>query len=146
MWTLVGIAICGLAAAVAAAGFASNVTEALGSAQQLYVATIRADGSRSKVSPIWFMFDGEAVYFTTTPTSYKARRIAKGSPLDVWVGSEDGPHFVGQAEIVRDPALAERMAPVYNEKYWIAWLGFFRPRPERVRAGETLLVRVTPVP
>ena len=25
----------------------------------------------------------------------------------------------------------------------ISWLGFFRPRPERVRAGKTVIVRVT---
>ena len=90
------------------------------------------------------MFDGDAVYFTTAPESHKARRIARGSPLLVWVGATDGPHFVGRAELVRDPALAARMAPNYDRKYWISWLGFFRPRAERVRAGKTVIVKVEP--
>jgi hypothetical protein len=60
------------------------------------------------------------------------------------VGAADGPHFVGKAELLRDPAVAEKMAPVYDQKYWISWLGFFRPRPERVRDGKTVIVKVTP--
>jgi len=123
---------------------APDAVAALRSAKQIYVATRRADGTPSKVVPVWFMLDGEAVYFTTGPESHKARRIARGSPLLVWVGRPDGPHFVGRAELVRDPAVAARMAPAYDRKYWISWLGFFRPRPERVRAGRTVIVKVTP--
>jgi hypothetical protein len=90
------------------------------------------------------MYDGEAIYFTTEPGSHKAKRIKRGSPLLVWVGTADGPHFEGQAELVTDPAVAERMAPAYNQKYWIAWMGLFRPRPDRVRDGKTVIVKVTP--
>ena len=61
---------------------------------------------QSKVVPVWFMFDGDAIYFATGPDSYKARRIKHGSPLEVWVGSADGPHFVGKAELLRDPDLS----------------------------------------
>jgi PPOX class probable F420-dependent enzyme len=130
--------------AVGAAAFPASVSEALKDAKQIYIATRRANGAASKVVPVWFMFDGEAVYFTTGPDTHKARRIAKGSPLLVWVGAADGPHFEGKAELLRDPDLAARMAPVYNQKYWISWLGFFRPRPERVREGKTLIVKVRP--
>ena len=122
----------------------AKVVEALRAAKQIYVATRRADGAPSKVVPVWFMLDGEAVYFTTGPESHKARRIAGGSPLLVWVGRPDGPHFVGRAELVRDPDVAARMAPAYDRKYWLSRLGFFRPRPERVRAGKTVIVKVTP--
>ena len=126
-----------------AASFRPDVNAALATSKQIYVATRRADGSESKVVPVWFMFDGDAIYFTTGPESHKARRIARGSPLLVWVGSTTGPHFVGQAELVRDPEVAARMAPVYSRKYWIAWLGLFRPNPEHVRAGKTVIVKVT---
>jgi PPOX class probable F420-dependent enzyme len=146
MWTELAVAIVVLAAAVADGQLAPEVREALGSAKELYVATRRGDGSTSKAVPIWFMFDGNAVYFTTTPGSHKAKRIAKGSPVLVWVGSQTGPHFVGRGEVLHDPALAEKMAPVYDQKYWISWLGFFRPRPDRVRDGKTVIVRVTPLP
>jgi hypothetical protein len=124
--------------------FPADVTAALRDAKNLYVATRRADGTPSKIVPVWFSFDGTTVQFTTVPESHKARRIARGSPLYIWVGRRDGPHFVGRAELVRDPEIARRMAPVYNRKYWIARLGFFRPRPERVRSGKTVIVRVTP--
>jgi len=135
-----------LGVAMVGAQLSPDVREALATAKNLYVATKRADGSPSKASPIWFMVEDDAIYFTTVPTSYKAKRIAKGSPILVWVGSEQGPHFVGKGEILRDPALAEKMAPAYDQKYWISWLGFFRPRAERIRAGKTVVVRVTPLP
>jgi PPOX class probable F420-dependent enzyme len=124
--------------------FSPALAAALRDAKEIHVATRRADGTPSKAVPVWFMFDGDAVYFTTAPGSHKARRIARGSPLLVWVGRADGPHFVAPAEVVRDPDLAARMAPVYDEKYWISWLGFFRPRAERVRDGKTVIVRVSP--
>jgi PPOX class probable F420-dependent enzyme len=144
MWTL-ALALVTLVAAVAGgAPFAADVAEALRTAKHLYVATRRADGTTSKKVPVWFMFDGQAIYFTTAPDAHKAKRIRRGSPLLVWVGTADGPHFEAQAELISDPAVAERMAPVYDQKYWISWIGFFRPRPERVRSGKTLIVKATP--
>jgi hypothetical protein len=133
------------AAAIAGAGgFSSDVTTALQSSKEIYVATKRANGTLSKVVPVWFMFDGEAIYFATLPSSYKAKRLKKGGPLYVWVGKADGPHFVGHAEILTDPELAAKMAPVYAQKYWIAWFGLFKPNPERVRSGKTVIVKVDP--
>ena len=122
--------------------FPSATVEALRDAKQIWVATRRADGTPSKAVPVWFMFDGDAIWFTTAPASHKARRVARGSPLLVWVGPPEGPPVEARAELVRDPAVAARMAPVYDRKYWISWLGFFRPRPERVREGKTVIVRV----
>ena len=139
------VLLCGLlVAAVAGAGFSPDVTAALQSSKEIYVATKRHNGTMSKVVPVWFMFDGDAIYFATLPSSYKAKRIKKGSPLYVWVGSSDGPHFVGPAELIKDPDVAARMAPVYAKKYWIAWLGLFKPNPERVRTGKTVIVKVRP--
>jgi hypothetical protein len=141
--SMLALAFVGLAAAVAGArSFAPDVAAALRSSKQIYVATRRRDGSLSKVVPVWFVTEGDTILFTTGPNSHKARRIRHGSPLEVWVGKADGPHFVGHAELVQDPDLAARMGPVYSEKYWIAWLGFFRPDAERVRSGKTTIVRV----
>jgi general stress protein 26 len=147
MWSvaLATLSVVALAVASSAASFPPNVTEALKTAKNLYVATKRKDGTQSSVAPVWFMFDGEAVYFTTTPGTHKAKRIEHGSPVLAWVGAENGPHFVGKGEIIHDPAVAAKMAPVYDQKYWISWLGFFRPRPDRVKDGKTLIVRVTPL-
>jgi hypothetical protein len=133
------------AAAIAGArGFSPDVTKALESSKEIYVATKRANGTLSKVVPVWFMFDGDAIYFATLPSSHKAKRIKKGSPLYVWVGKADGPHFVGPAELLTDPDVAAKMAPVYAQKYWIAWLGLFKPNPERVRSGKTVIVKIHP--
>jgi hypothetical protein len=146
--SLVALVALGSVLAVAvvagAATFPADVAEALRTSKEIHVATRRADGSQSKVVPVWFMFDGDAIYFATSPGSYKARRIKHGSPLFVWVGSATGPHFVGKATLSSDPELAARMAPVYSQKYWIAWLGLFRPNPDRVRSGKTVLVKVVP--
>ncbi len=147
MWIVATISVLVLAAVAGAAAFSADVGRALDTAQNLYVATRRKDGSESSRVPIWFMRDGDTVYFTTAPGSHKATRIAKGSPLLVWIGAADGPHFVGKAEILAPEAAADaaaKMAPAYDKKYWISWLGFFRPRPERARSGKTLVVRVTP--
>ena len=144
MWTL-ALALLAVGAVTAGgAAFPSDVAEALRTSKHIYVATRRADGTQSQVVPVWFTFDGAAIYFTTGPTSHKVRRIRRGSPLLVWVGSADGPHFAGQAEVLQDPEVAARMAPDYDRKYWLAWLGLFRPRSERVRAGKTVIVRVRP--
>ena len=50
--------------------FRPDLHAALEQARQLYVTTERKDGSPSAVSPIWFMYDGAAVYFTTAPGSF----------------------------------------------------------------------------
>jgi PPOX class probable F420-dependent enzyme len=133
-----------LGVALAAAGLAPDVAQALRSAKQIYVATRRADGAQSKVVPVWFMFDAEAIYFTTGPDSYKAKRIRKGSPMQVWVGSANGPHFEGKAELLKDTTLAERMGQHYSQKYWIAWLGLFRPSAARVASGKVVIVKIKP--
>ena len=145
MWSMMLVSVVLLAGAVvAAAGFTPEIVSALEQSKNLYVATERKDGSLSKVSPIWFMYDGDALYFSTLPESYKAKRVKLGRPLHIWVGAADGPHFVAPGELLTDPAVAERMGPVYDRKYWISWLGFFRPRADRVRAGKTVIIKVRP--
>jgi hypothetical protein len=143
MWML-GLALLPLLAVAIAGADDVALRAALARAKNLYVATERHDGSRSDFSPVWFMWEDGAVYFTTVPTSWKAKRVALGRPLHVHVGSRTGPYFKGRGTIVRDPAVAERMAPVYAGRYWLAWLGFFRPDPDAIRSGESVIVRVVP--
>ena len=142
---LIALGLCMVGVAQGADGLSSEVEAALKTETYIYVATRRLNGEWSTSAPVWFMYDGEAVYFTTAPTTHKAHRIHRGSPVRVWVGKKDGPFFEGEARFVKDRALAERMAEVYTQKYWLAWLGFFRPRPRRVSSGKTLVVKVTPV-
>lgn len=123
---------------VSRAGTVSPATkELLRSSSYIYTATQRKSGELSESVPIWFMYDGDKVFFTTEPDSWKARRIARGSPLIINVGSKDGPKLLGKATKVTDPAVVDRMGQAYSKKYWIAWLGLFRPRSGRVTAGKT---------
>lgn len=123
---------------VQAASLPPETEAALQSSDLIYVATKRRDGTRSSVKPIWFYYTGDGkLFFTTSPDSWKAKRIAQGSPLYIWVGKKDGPFLIGQAEAVTDPDLVDRMGKAYADKYWIAWFGFFKPRSARVTSGKT---------
>jgi len=126
-----------------ASDLAANVDGALKKAKEIYLATRRPSGELSSVAPVWFMYEGGAIYFATDPHSHKARRIRRGSPVEVWVGSKTGLHFRARAELLEDGDLAERMGKHYKQKYWIAWLGFFKPSRARVAAGKIVIVKLT---
>ena len=124
--------------------FSPEVDAALKTVSYIYIATKRLHGEWSTVAPVWFMYDGQAVSFTTSPTSHKAHRIHRGSPVRVWGGKEDSPFFEGQAQFIRgNPDLVNRMAEVYRQKYWPVWLGLSLPRPRRVGSGKIVVVKVT---
>ncbi len=143
--TLAACAASGLLAPAAspAQEIPAATREALEKEKLIYVATQRKNGERSEAAPIWFVYEDGFIWTTTSPGSWKAKRIARGSPLYIWVGSEDGPFLIGHAEQITDPALIDRMGKAYSEKYWIARLGFFRPRSSRVSEGKTIAYKVT---
>ena len=117
---------------------------ALRNSDLIYVATRRRNGALSSIKPVWFYYDDGRIFFTTSPDGWKAKRIAAGSPLYIWVGAEDG-HFVeGSPTPTTDQALIDKMGEAYSKKYWIAWLGFFKPRSARVTSGKTKAYLVTP--
>lgn len=122
----------------------AEMRTALETESYIYVATRRLNGEWSSPAPVWFMYDEGAVYFTTSPTSHKAHRIHRGSPVRIWIGKKDGPFFEGEAKFIKERPIVERMSEAYSKKYWIAWMGFFRPRPSRVASGKTLAIKVTP--
>jgi len=126
-----------------AASLPATTQAALRTSDYIYVATRRKNGALSSIVPIWFFYDGDKIFFTTEPTSWKAKRLAAGSPLYIWVGSKDGPFLQGKAEQVTDSALIDRMGEAYSQKYWIAWLGLFKPRSARVTSGKTAAYLVT---
>ena len=127
-----------------AQALSADVQTALQTHKEIHIATRRANGSRSAAVPVWFWWDAanQVLYTSTSPEAHKAKRIRKGSPVYVSVQGKDGPFFEGTAELVTDLQLVEHVGAAYANKYWIAWLGLFRPRPERVRAGKTVVVKV----
>ncbi|GIW40034.1 MAG: hypothetical protein KatS3mg076_0611 [Candidatus Binatia bacterium] len=136
------IAVAGSAFAV---GWPPEMRRELERAKTIYVASERKDGTRSPAAPVWFgLLDGE-LWINTKPTSYKARRARKGRRLFVGL-SPDGPFVAARAELSTDPGLAERLGELYARKYWLAWLGFYRPSAKKVEEGRIVLVRLVPLP
>jgi PPOX class probable F420-dependent enzyme len=120
---------------------------ALRRAQYLYLTTYGSSGEPGTV-PVWCWYDGRYVYFTTDRESVKARRIRRTGRVTVCVGARDGPAFEGRAEWVDGrPDLEAALLRAYRRKYWLLvpfWMGRFIRR--RLGSGQSVLVRVTPLP
>src|SRR5271157_5528242 len=72
-------------------------------ANYIYIATVRKDGNQSRAARVWFIVTTDnKILIDTNSDSWKAKRIKRGSPVLVWLGSATGPAFIGKAEIVED--------------------------------------------
>jgi general stress protein 26 len=121
-------------------------SDALSKASVLYVATVRKDGNQSTPAPVWFtVAPDHTVLIQTQPTTWKAKRIRRGSPVIVWVGRKNGPAFIGKAEITSDPAVSRQIVEEYPKRYLMARLGIHRPTQEMFDKGQILPIRITPV-
>lgn len=128
------------------ASFPPEFVAQLDKIKEIYVATDRKDGTRSKPVPVWFGYMDNALWFTTGPDSHKGKRVQRGSPMYVSAQGAGGPFIKTKVEIIKDGAAAERLGQLYAQKYWIAWLGFFRPSRARNESGKTILLKLTPAP
>lgn len=120
--------------------------DALSTAGVLYIATVRKDGNQSNAAPVWFTVTPDhLVLIQTQPTTWKAKRIRRGSPVIVWIGRKHGPAFIGKAQISSDPALERRVIEDYPKKYLMVRFGFHKPTQEMFDKGEILSIVITPV-
>jgi hypothetical protein len=120
--------------------------DALSSASVLYIATVRKDGNQSTAAPVWFtVAPDHLVLIQTQPTTWKAKRIRRGSPVIVWIGKKHGPAFIGKAEITHDPAVGRQIVEDYPKKYLMARFGLNRPTQEMFDKGQVISVKITPV-
>jgi hypothetical protein len=121
--------------------------DAFAKASLVYIATVRKDGNQSKAAPIWFTTTTDHVLIINTgPNTWKAKRIGRGSSaVLVWIGSEDGPAFIGKAEITKDQALQTRIITDYPQKYLTARVGLFKPTQEKYDSGKNIVIKITPV-
>jgi general stress protein 26 len=126
--------------------FPANFVQQLQHAKEIYLETRRPNGTRSSVAPVWFAFIDNVIWFSTSPRTYKARRVEHGSPIFVSAQGKDGPFIKTKAEIVKDGAMADRLGKLYRQKYWLAWLGLFRPSRSGIESGDIVLIRLTPAP
>jgi hypothetical protein len=120
--------------------------DALSTASVLYIATVRKDGNQSAPAPVWFtVAPDHLVLIQTPPTTWKAKRIRRGSPVIVWIGKTKGPAFIGKAEITSDPAVARRIVEDYPKRYLMARLGVHTPTQEMFDKGQILPITIRPV-
>jgi pyridoxamine 5'-phosphate oxidase-like protein len=138
------IAIVAAAGTVLAATSPRDVS-ALAKGTYIYIATVRKDGNQSRAVPVWFITTADnQVLIETSPTSWKAKRIKRGSPALVWIGERTGPAFIGKAEIVEDKTLQDQVIAEYPKKYMLARIGFARPTRAKLDSGQTVVIRISP--
>jgi PPOX class probable F420-dependent enzyme len=114
--------------------------EKLVAARNYWVCSTRADG-RPHAMPVWGLWLGEAVVFSTDPESVKARNLAARPEVVVHLESGDDVVVVdGRAERVAGADLPPEFVDVYEEKYAVRVdtadpsFGFYRVVPARVLA------------
>jgi PPOX class probable F420-dependent enzyme len=132
-------------AATAIAATSPRDADALAKSTYIYIATVRKDGNQSKAVPVWFITTADGrIMIDTNSDSWKAKRIRRGSPVLVWIGSRTGPAFIGKAEFIRDRALQDEMIEGIPRKYWLAWAGLFGPKRARFDSGQVVTLRISP--
>ena len=95
----------------------SNVDMRLRSLREIWVATSSPKG-RPDATPVWFWWDGMAVYFTCAAIANKARNIEHQPEIVLLNGDGADPIIVkGRAERVTDPDELERIDEGYADKY-----------------------------
>ena len=132
-------------AATAVAATSQRDIDALANATYIYIATVRKDGNQSRAVPVWFITTADnQILIETSPTSWKAKRIKRGSPALIWIGERSGPAFIGKAEIVTDTALQDEVIAQYPKKYTLAWIGFARPSRAKLDRGQIIVIKISP--
>ncbi len=85
--------------------------------RSIWVSTTRPDG-RPHCVPVWYWWDGEAIYFTSGPQGQKVKNLAHQPGIVVHAGDGDDALILeGEAVRVSDPQERERVNRAYMEKY-----------------------------
>jgi hypothetical protein len=121
--------------------------QALSRADLIFVATVRKNGMQSKAAPVWFTIgaDNNSILIQTEHTTWKAKRIRRGSPVLVWIGKPGGPAFIGRAEITTEAALQDKILADFRQKYLQNRLLGMGPSRAEFENGELLAIKITPV-
>ena len=140
-----GVIVSSVAGVARAAGSTRDLS-AFKDASYIYIATVRKDGNQSRAVRVWFIVSPDnKILIDTNSDSWKAKRIKRGSPVLIWLGSETGPAFIGKAEIVQDKAIQDSMIEKIPEKYTLAKVGFFGPKRAKFDDGEVITIKISPV-
>jgi general stress protein 26 len=119
----------------------------LSKAELIYVATIRKNGTQSKAAPVWFTTgtDNNSILIQTEKTTWKAKRISRGSPVIVWIGRADGPAFIGTAQVTSDPAIQNKILTDFRQKYFQNRVLGIGPSRAGFTSGERIAIKIVPV-
>jgi general stress protein 26 len=140
--TVIASSIVGIAHAAAP----TRDLTAFQDASYIYIATVRKDGNQSQAARVWFIVTPDnKILIDTNSDSWKAKRIKRGSPVLIWLGSATGPAFIGKAEIIDDKAIQDSMIEKIPEKYFLARIGFFGPKRAKFDDGQVITIRISPV-
>jgi hypothetical protein len=148
---LVALAVITVVLVFAASAAHSEISQrdkqALTGKELIYIATVRKDGNQSKAVPVWFTTsaDGNGILIQTGPDSWKARRIKRGSPVLIWIGTANGPGFIGKAQITSEAAMQKKILDDFRKKYWENRVMGVGPSRARFDSGERVAIAITPV-
>ncbi len=82
--------------------------------------TFRKDGTPVSV-PVWFVRQGDRIYFTTHPNTWKVKRITNNPRVEIGpctaTGKPRGPAVPGYARRLDDPAEAAAAKQILYRKY-----------------------------
>jgi hypothetical protein len=143
----------------AALALSTDLERALRESQYVYIQSERQAGAFGKPAEIWFTYDGGAVLVGTPQTAWRVKRIKAGRKraritgikagrkrARVTVGKVDGPAFDATGELVRDPAVEQRLLEEFGRKYPDGWKRFADRFREGFKTGDRVIVRYTPRP
>jgi len=151
-WKLLAILLMAIVATgtwkgAARAEISQRDQQALSQADLVFIATVRKNGMQSKAAPVWFTTgaDNNSILIQTEHTTWKAKRIRRGSPVLVWIGKPGGPAFIGKAEITNDPALQNKILADFRQKYLQNRLLGMGPSRAEFDSGEQVAIKITPL-
>lgn len=85
--------------------------------RSMWIATVRADG-RPHLVPLWFYWDGHAIYFDTGASTLKHRNLSSNASAVAHVGDGDNPVIIeGLVRLVTDATELSRVDEAYRLKY-----------------------------
>jgi general stress protein 26 len=144
---MAAVILVAITASSARSEISGRGAQALSKASLIYVSTVRKDGNQSKAAPVWFTTsaDNNAVLIQTGPDTWKAKRIKRGSPVLVWIGSATGPAFIGRAEITSDAAVQNKILDDFRQKYFENRVMGVGPSRARFDSGDRVAIKITPV-
>ncbi|HEY7582583.1 MAG TPA: pyridoxamine 5'-phosphate oxidase family protein [Acidimicrobiia bacterium] len=95
----------------------SKVDAWLRATRSMWIATVRPD-QRPHLVPLWFYWDGRAIYFDTGIKTVKRRNLSNNDRVMAHVGDGDDPIIiVGQARRVSDSDEISRVDQAFRAKY-----------------------------